>query len=214
MIDNQDLESYMSEEELLDDEDEADMSMLPQDVRPLLRVPVLFCFFSYLQFFFSTSFTGARKYDRNAPNKTPGREEEEPDSGDGDSEGNGRRNDSTDHGEWRAPRVCLCFFFFVERYRFNDKTVKLGRIQFSTLSRQIEELKERYQEKLEDTFEMYKDAIKEHAYQSAMNNLEDDYVPIDEFIAEEEKVEVCLRLGPWLHFKYWFKIIIWLLLSV
>lgn len=52
MIDNQDLESYMSEEELLDDEDEADMSMLPQDVRPLLRVPVLFCFFPYLQFFF------------------------------------------------------------------------------------------------------------------------------------------------------------------
>lgn len=99
MIDNQDLESYMSEEELLDDEDEADMSMLPQDVRPLLRVPVLFCFFLTYSFFFSTSFTGARKYDRNAPNKTPGREEEEPDSGDGDSEGNGRRNDSTDHGE-------------------------------------------------------------------------------------------------------------------
>lgn len=100
MIDNQDLESYMSEEELLDDEDEADMSMLPQDVRPLLRVPVLFLFFSYLQFFFFyLFFTGARKYDRNAPNKTPGREEEEPDSGDGDSEGNGRRNDSTDHGE-------------------------------------------------------------------------------------------------------------------
>lgn len=37
---------------------------------------------------------------------------------------------------------------------------------------------------------MYKDAIKEHAYQSAMNNLEDDYVPLDEFIAEQEKVEV------------------------
>lgn len=55
---------------------------------------------------------------------------------------------------------------------------------------------------------MYKDAIKEHAYQSAMNNLEDDYVPIDEFIAEEEKVEVCFRLGPRLHSKYWFKIII------
>lgn len=58
-------------------------------------------------------------------------------------------------------------------------------------SRQIEQLKESYQEKLENTFEMYKDAIKKHAYQSAMNNLEDDYVPLDEFIAEEEKVEVC-----------------------
>lgn len=58
-------------------------------------------------------------------------------------------------------------------------------------SRQMEELKESYQEKLENTFEMYKDVIKEHAYQSAMNNLEDDYVPFDEFIAEQEKVEVC-----------------------
>lgn len=58
-------------------------------------------------------------------------------------------------------------------------------------SRQIEELKESYQEKLENTFEMYKDAIKEHAYQSAMSNLEDDYVPFDEFLAEQQKVEVC-----------------------
>lgn len=58
-------------------------------------------------------------------------------------------------------------------------------------SRQIEELKESYQEKLENTFEMYKDAIKEHAYQSAMNNLVDDYVSLDEFTAEQEKVEVC-----------------------
>ncbi|XP_068160693.1 kinesin-like protein KIF20A [Antennarius striatus] len=57
-------------------------------------------------------------------------------------------------------------------------------------SQQIEELKESYQEKMENTFEMYKDAIKEHAYQCAMNNLEDDYVHLDEFIAEQEKVEV------------------------
>lgn len=55
----------------------------------------------------------------------------------------------------------------------------------------MEELKESYQEKLENTFEMYKDAIKEHAYQSAMSNLEDDYVPFDEFLAEQQKVEVC-----------------------
>uniref|UniRef100_UPI0037E872B7 kinesin-like protein KIF20A n=1 Tax=Semicossyphus pulcher TaxID=241346 RepID=UPI0037E872B7 len=60
-------------------------------------------------------------------------------------------------------------------------------------SRQMEELKESYQEKLENTFEMYKDAIKEHAYQRAMNNLEDDYVPLDEFIAEQEKVEALKR---------------------
>lgn len=57
-------------------------------------------------------------------------------------------------------------------------------------SRQIEELKESYQVKMENTFEMYKDAVKEHAYQSAMNNLLDDYVSLDEFVAEQEKVEV------------------------
>uniref|UniRef100_A0A8C9Y8F3 Kinesin-like protein n=1 Tax=Sander lucioperca TaxID=283035 RepID=A0A8C9Y8F3_SANLU len=60
-------------------------------------------------------------------------------------------------------------------------------------TRQVEELKESYQVKLENTFEMYKDAFKEHAYQSAMNNLEDDYVPLDEFIAEQEKVEALKR---------------------
>ncbi|CAL9697725.1 unnamed protein product [Knipowitschia caucasica] len=60
-------------------------------------------------------------------------------------------------------------------------------------SRQIEELKESYQEKLENTFEMYKNAIKEHAYQSAMRNLEDDYVPLDKFTAEQEKVEELKR---------------------
>lgn len=60
-------------------------------------------------------------------------------------------------------------------------------------SREIEELKESYQEKLENTFEMYKEAIKEHAYQSAMRDLEDDYVPLDEFTAEQEKVEELKR---------------------
>ncbi|KAM9332599.1 kinesin-like protein KIF20A [Pholidichthys leucotaenia] len=55
--------------------------------------------------------------------------------------------------------------------------------------RQREELKESYQEKLENTFEMYKDAIKEHAYLSAMSNLEDNYVPLNEFVAEQQKVE-------------------------
>ncbi|XP_061821667.2 kinesin-like protein KIF20A isoform X1 [Nerophis lumbriciformis] len=60
-------------------------------------------------------------------------------------------------------------------------------------SQQIEELKESYQEKLESTFEMYKDAIKEHTYKSAMNNLEDNYVPLDDFIAEQDKVEALKR---------------------
>lgn len=38
MIDNQALESYLSEEELLDEEDEGDMSLLPQNVQQLLHV--------------------------------------------------------------------------------------------------------------------------------------------------------------------------------
>lgn len=63
-------------------------------------------------------------------------------------------------------------------------------ILFFSSSRQVEELKESYAEKLENTFEMYRDAIKEHAYQCAMNNLEDNYVPLDEFTSEQEKTEV------------------------
>lgn len=45
---------------------------------------------------------------------------------------------------------------------------------------------------MENTFEMYKDAIKEHAFKSAMSTLEDDFVPLDEFTAEQEKVEVAI----------------------
>ncbi|XP_014911726.1 kinesin-like protein KIF20A isoform X1 [Poecilia latipinna] len=59
--------------------------------------------------------------------------------------------------------------------------------------RQAEELKESYAEKLENTFEMYKDAIKEHAYQCAMSNLEDNYVPLVAFTAEQEKAEALKR---------------------
>lgn len=65
-----------------------------------------------------------------------------------------------------------------------------GSYGLEMFSRQIEELKESYQEKLESTFEMYKDAIRQHAYQSALSSLEDDYVPVDEFLAEQQKVEV------------------------
>lgn len=38
LIDSQALESYSSEEELLDEEEEADMSLLPQNVRQLPSV--------------------------------------------------------------------------------------------------------------------------------------------------------------------------------
>lgn len=40
---------------------------------------------------------------------------------------------------------------------------------------------------------MYKDAFREYGYRNAMRNLEDNYVPLDEFTAEQEKVEVCSK---------------------
>lgn len=51
-------------------------------------------------------------------------------------------------------------------------------------------MKDSYEEKLESKFEMYKEAIKKHAYMRAMEQIEDQYVPIEEFLAEQEKVEV------------------------
>ncbi|XP_034998874.2 kinesin-like protein KIF20A isoform X1 [Hippoglossus stenolepis] len=133
MIDNQALESYLSEEELLDEEDEADMSLLPQNelVNAIesLRTKLL------------------------------------------------------------AERRRNLVLEMEIRKEMGDAMIQQLMESEELRSRRIDELKESYQEKLENTFEMYKDAIKEHAYQSAMNNLEDDYVPLDEFIAEEEKVE-------------------------
>ncbi|NXN10377.1 KI20A protein, partial [Indicator maculatus] len=53
----------------------------------------------------------------------------------------------------------------------------------------LEEMKDSYEEKLESKFEMYKEAIKKHAYVCAMEQIEHHYVPIEEFLAEQEKVE-------------------------
>ncbi|XP_042318660.1 kinesin-like protein KIF20A [Sceloporus undulatus] len=56
-------------------------------------------------------------------------------------------------------------------------------------SKRLEDLKENYEEKLESKFEMYKEAIKKHAYTCAMEQIEEHYVPIEEFLAEQAKVE-------------------------
>ncbi|XP_061198824.1 kinesin-like protein KIF20A [Neopsephotus bourkii] len=56
-------------------------------------------------------------------------------------------------------------------------------------SNRLEDMKDSYEEKLESKFEMYKEAIKKHAYMCAMEQIEDQYVPIEEFLAEQEKVE-------------------------
>ncbi|NXA96518.1 KI20A protein, partial [Melanocharis versteri] len=58
-----------------------------------------------------------------------------------------------------------------------------------TLHNRLEDMKDSYEEKLESKFEMYKEAIKKHAYMCAMEQIEDHYVPIEEFLAEQEKVE-------------------------
>ncbi|XP_034021331.1 kinesin-like protein KIF20A [Thalassophryne amazonica] len=56
-------------------------------------------------------------------------------------------------------------------------------------SRQIEKLKESYEKRWRKLLTCTRMPIKQHAYQCAMNDLEDDYVPLDEFITEQEKVE-------------------------
>ncbi|NXV10855.1 KI20A protein, partial [Cepphus grylle] len=53
----------------------------------------------------------------------------------------------------------------------------------------LEDMKDSYEEKLESKFEMYKEALKKHAYVCAMEQIEDHYVPIEEFLAEQQKVE-------------------------
>ncbi|KFU95544.1 Kinesin-like KIF20A, partial [Chaetura pelagica] len=56
-------------------------------------------------------------------------------------------------------------------------------------SNRLEDMKDSFEEKLESKFEMYKEAIKKHAYMCAMEQIEDHYVPIEEFLAEQQKVE-------------------------
>ncbi|XP_039646907.1 kinesin-like protein KIF20A isoform X2 [Perca fluviatilis] len=138
VVDSQALESYLSEEEQLDDEeDEADMSVLPQNELVNMIESL------------RTKFLAERR--RHLVQEMEIRKE------------------------------------------MGDAMLQQLMESEELRTRQVEELKESYQVKLENTFEMYKDAFKEHAYQSAMNNLEDDYVPLDEFIAEQEKVEALKR---------------------
>lgn len=63
-------------------------------------------------------------------------------------------------------------------------------INYFHFSRQIADLKESYEEKMDSTFEMYKEALKEHAYQCALERLNDDYVPVDAYTEEQDRVKV------------------------
>lgn len=58
------------------------------------------------------------------------------------------------------------------------------------LSRQMADMKESYEEKMDSTFEMYKEALKDHAYQCALERLEEEYVPLEEFTAEQDRAKV------------------------
>ncbi|XP_066536594.1 kinesin-like protein KIF20A isoform X2 [Hoplias malabaricus] len=56
-------------------------------------------------------------------------------------------------------------------------------------SRQMADLKESYEEKMDSTFDMYKEALKEHAYQCALERLEEDYVTVEEYTAEQDRAK-------------------------
>ncbi|XP_037549699.1 kinesin-like protein KIF20A [Nematolebias whitei] len=131
--DGKPLESYHSEEELLDEDDEADVSLLPHS-EFLNMIDIL-----------RTKLLAERR--RNLVQEIEIRKE------------------------------------------MGDAMLKQILKSEERHNRQIEELRERHAEKLENTFEMYKDAIKKHAYQCALNDLEDNYVPLDEFSAEQKKAE-------------------------
>ncbi|KAM4028633.1 kinesin-like protein KIF20A [Anomaloglossus baeobatrachus] len=58
-----------------------------------------------------------------------------------------------------------------------------------TWSKRFEDFRETTEEQLENRLEMYTKAIKNHAYRQAIEELEEDYVPLEEFQDEQEKVE-------------------------
>lgn len=44
---------------------------------------------------------------------------------------------------------------------------------------------------MDSTFEMYKEALKEHAYQCALERLEEEYVQIEEYTTAQDRAKVC-----------------------
>ncbi|KAJ8413302.1 hypothetical protein AAFF_G00092980 [Aldrovandia affinis] len=137
VIDGEALDSYLSEEELLDEEDEAEMSILPQE--DLLNVI------------------------ENLKEKLLAE----------------RRKNLVQEIEIRK--------------EMGDAMLQQLMESEELRSREMAELKESYDEKLDNTFELYKDALKDHAYECALKRIEDQYVHVEKFFAEEEKVEELKR---------------------
>ncbi|XP_028814933.1 kinesin-like protein KIF20A [Denticeps clupeoides] len=131
VIDAQAVDDYLSEEELLDEEDEADVSILPQEdllsVVENLRAKLL------------------------------------------------------------AERRKNLVQEIQIRKEMGDAMLQQLMESEEQHSRQIEELKDSYAEKLENTFELYKEALKDHAYQCAVERLEEDYIPIEELNTAQDR---------------------------
>ncbi|XP_051533655.1 kinesin-like protein KIF20A [Myxocyprinus asiaticus] len=138
VIDDQALDVYLSEEELLDGDDEADMSILPQEelmnLVETLRVKLL------------------------------------------------------------AERRKNLLQEIQIRKEMGDAMLQQIMEAEELHSRQMVDLKESYEEKMDSTFDMYKEALKEHAYQCALERLEDDYVPLEEYNEEQERVQELEKL--------------------
>lgn len=138
VIDAQAVDDYLSEEELLDSDDEADMSILPQEellsLVESLRVKLL------------------------------------------------------------AERRKNLLQEIQIRKEMGDEMMQQIMEAEELHSRQMVDLKESYEERMESTFDMYKEALKEHAYQCALERLEDDYIPIEEYNEELERVKELEKL--------------------
>ncbi|KAL2085303.1 hypothetical protein ACEWY4_018623 [Coilia grayii] len=140
VIDQQAVDDYLSEEELLDGDDEADMSIMPQEE-----------LFSIIESLRAKLLAERRK---NLVQEIQIRKE------------------------------------------MGDAMLQQLMESEEQRSQQIAELKESYDEKLERTFELYKDALKEHAYQCAMERVEEDYIPIEEYnTAQDREMELKTRLS-------------------
>lgn len=88
----------------------------------------------------------------------------------------------------------VCVYLSIKRMRYVEFNPIILNIR-SHFSRQMVDLKEGYEEKMESTFDMYKEALKEHAYQCALERLEEDYIPIEEYNEELERIKACKRLS-------------------
>ncbi|XP_062376652.1 kinesin-like protein KIF20A [Sardina pilchardus] len=140
VIDQQAVDNYLSEEELLDGDDDADMSILPQEellgIIESLRTKLL------------------------------------------------------------AERRKNLVQEIQIRKEMGDAMLQQLMDSEEQHSGQIAKLKESYEEKLENTFDLYKDALKEHAYQCAVERVEEDYIPIEEYnTAQDREKELKTRLS-------------------